>query len=80
MCLAIEPMLTLGDRFTEVCEDDWTVVTDDGARAAHWEHSVAILDEGIWVLTAPDGGAAELAELGVRVAPWRPDALYPPGT
>jgi methionyl aminopeptidase len=69
MCLAIEPMLTLGDRFTEVCEDDWTVVTDDGARAAHWEHSVAILDEGIWVLTAPDGGAAELAELGVRVAP-----------
>ncbi|MDF9874996.1 type I methionyl aminopeptidase [Cellulosimicrobium cellulans] len=69
MCLAIEPMLTLGDRFTEVCEDDWTVVTGDGARAAHWEHSVAILDEGIWVLTAPDGGAAELAELGVRVAP-----------
>ncbi|WP_264031999.1 type I methionyl aminopeptidase [Cellulosimicrobium sp. SH8] len=69
MCLAIEPMLTLGDRFTEVCEDDWTVVTDDGARAAHWEHSVAILDAGIWVLTAPDGGAAELAELGVRVAP-----------
>lgn len=69
MCLAIEPMLTLGDRFTEVCEDDWTVVTDDGARAAHWEHSVAILDEGIWVLTAPDGGAAELAEFGVRVAP-----------
>ena len=69
MCLAIEPMVTLGDRFTQVCEDDWTVVTDDGARAAHWEHSVAILDEGIWVLTAPDGGAAELAELGVRVAP-----------
>lgn len=69
MCLAIEPMVTLGDRFTEVCEDDWTVVTDDGARAAHWEHSVAILDEGIWVLTAPDGGAAELARLGVRVAP-----------
>ncbi len=69
MCLAIEPMLTRGERFTEVCEDDWTVVTDDGTRAAHWEHSVAILDEGIWVLTAPDGGAAELAELGVRVAP-----------
>jgi len=69
MCLAIEPMVTLGDRFTEVCEDDWTVVTDDGARAAHWEHSVAILEDGIWVLTSPDGGAAELAELGVRVTP-----------
>jgi len=68
MCLAIEPMVTLGDRFTEVCEDDWTVVTDDGARAAHWEHSVAILEDGIWVLTAADGGAAELAERGVRVA------------
>jgi methionyl aminopeptidase len=69
MCLAIEPMVTLGDRFTQVCEDDWTVVTDDGARAAHWEHSVAILEDGIWVLTSPDGGAAELAGLGVRVAP-----------
>ncbi|MBE7699368.1 type I methionyl aminopeptidase [Oerskovia sp. Sa1BUA8] len=69
MCLAIEPMVTRGERFTQVLEDDWTVVTDDGARAAHWEHSVAILEDGIWVLTAPDGGAAKLAELGVTVAP-----------
>ncbi|GAA3229434.1 type I methionyl aminopeptidase [Oerskovia jenensis] len=69
MCLAIEPMVTRGERFTQVLEDDWTVVTDDGARAAHWEHSVAILEDGIWVLTAPDGGAARLAELGVTVAP-----------
>ncbi|MDF2849096.1 MAG: map [Oerskovia sp.] len=69
MCLAIEPMVTRGERFTQVLEDDWTVVTDDGARAAHWEHSVAILEGGIWVLTAPDGGAAKLAELGVTVAP-----------
>ncbi|KRC37777.1 MULTISPECIES: type I methionyl aminopeptidase [Oerskovia] len=69
MCLAIEPMVTRGERFTQVLEDDWTVVTDDGARAAHWEHSVAILEDGIWVLTAPDGGAAKLAELGVTIAP-----------
>jgi methionyl aminopeptidase len=69
MCLAIEPMVTRGERFTQVLEDDWTVVTDDGSRAAHWEHSVAILEDGIWVLTAPDGGAAKLAELGVQVAP-----------
>ncbi|RXR27431.1 type I methionyl aminopeptidase [Oerskovia turbata] len=69
MCLAIEPMVTRGERFTQVLEDDWTVVTDDGARAAHWEHSVAILEDGIWVLTAPDGGAAKLAELGVTVSP-----------
>ena len=69
MCLAIEPMVTRGERFTQVCEDDWTVVTDDGSRAAHWEHSVAVLEEGIWVLTAEDGGAEELAARGVRVAP-----------
>src|SRR5690606_26735855 len=42
MCLAVEPMLVRGERFTQVLEDDWTVVTDDGSRAAHWEHSVAI--------------------------------------
>ncbi|WP_454041283.1 type I methionyl aminopeptidase [Cellulosimicrobium sp. Marseille-Q8652] len=69
MCLAIEPMVTRGERFTQVCEDDWTVVTDDGSRAAHWEHSVAILEDGIWVLTAADGGAQELAARGVQVAP-----------
>lgn len=69
MCLAVEPMVTLGDQLTHVCEDDWTVVTSDGSRAAHWEHTVAVLDDGIWVLTAPDGGAERLAALGVLVAP-----------
>jgi methionyl aminopeptidase len=69
MCLAIEPMITRGSPATEVLEDDWTVVTADGSRAAHWEHSVALHDGGIWVLTAVDGGAAELAARGVTVAP-----------
>lgn len=69
MCLAIEPMLTRGAHATEVLEDDWTVVTADGSRAAHWEHSVALHEGGIWVLTAVDGGAAELAARGVTVAP-----------
>lgn len=69
MCLAVEPMLTRGSGQTRVLDDDWTVVTADGARAAHWEHTVAIHEGGIWVLTAPDGGAAELAERGVQVAP-----------
>lgn len=69
MCLAIEPMITRGAHATEVLEDDWTVVTADGSRAAHWEHSVALHDGGIWVLTAVDGGAAELAARGVTVAP-----------
>jgi len=69
MCLAVEPMLVRGDRTTQTLEDDWTVVTDDGSRASHWEHSVALLDNGIWVLTAHDGGAERLAALGVRVTP-----------
>ncbi|MBL0885354.1 type I methionyl aminopeptidase [Myceligenerans indicum] len=69
MCLAIEPMVTLGSGDTHVLDDGWTVVTADGSRAAHWEHSVALLDGGICVLTAPDGGAARLGELGVDVVP-----------
>lgn len=69
MCLAVEPMITRGDQLTQVCEDDWTVVTSDGSRAAHSEHTVAVLDGGVWVLTAPDGGAERLAALGVRIAP-----------
>ncbi len=69
MCLAVEPMLTRGSLETRVLADDWTVVTADGARAAHWEHSVAITEDGIWVLTAPDGGADELERRNVRIAP-----------
>ena len=64
-----EAMLVRGDQRTRVLADDWTVVTEDGSRASHWEHTVAILEDGIWVLTAPDGGAARLAELGVTVSP-----------
>lgn len=70
MCLAIEPMLVRGDQATETLDDDWTVVTEDGQRAAHWEHTVAIGPAGIWVLTAPDGGAAGLAEFGVTPVEW----------
>jgi methionyl aminopeptidase len=53
MALAVEPMLTLGDPDTAELDDGWTVVTGDGSRAAHWEHTVAITDEGPWVLTDP---------------------------
>jgi methionyl aminopeptidase len=69
ICLAIEPMLTIGESDTRVQPDEWTVVTADGSRAAHWEHSVALTERGPWVLTARDGGEAALAALGVRVAP-----------
>jgi methionyl aminopeptidase len=69
MCLAVEPMLVRGEQGTRVLEDDWTVVTADGSRASHWEHSVAVLPEGIVVLTAHDGGAQRLGTLGVDVVP-----------
>jgi methionyl aminopeptidase len=54
MAIAIEPMLTLGGHKTDELDDEWTVVTIDGSRAAHWEHSVAVTDEGPWILTAPE--------------------------
>jgi methionyl aminopeptidase len=54
MAIAIEPMLTLGTDRTNELDDGWTVVTADGTRAAHWEHSVAITDDGPWILTAPE--------------------------
>ncbi|NJC23145.1 methionyl aminopeptidase [Arthrobacter pigmenti] len=69
LCLAIEPMLVQGGVETAVLDDGWTVVTVDGKRASQWEHTVAVHDGGIWVLSAADGGAARLAELGVHVAP-----------
>ncbi|MGE2832458.1 type I methionyl aminopeptidase [Mycobacterium sp. SMC-4] len=50
--LAIEPMLTLGTKRTVVLDDEWTVVTADGSRAAHWEHTVAVTDDGPRILTA----------------------------
>jgi methionyl aminopeptidase len=49
--LAIEPMLTLGTSKTVVLEDEWTVVTADGSRAAHWEHTVAVTDDDPRILT-----------------------------
>ena len=51
MALAIEPMLTRGTHLTEELDDGWTVVTLDGSRAAHWEHSVAVTSDGPVVLT-----------------------------
>ena len=69
MALAIEPMLVRGGIGTRVLDDEWTVVTTDGARSSQWEHSVALHADGVWVLTAEDGGASELEPLGVRPVP-----------
>ena len=52
MALAIEPMITRGERDVAELDDGWTVITTDGSRAAHFEHTVAITPEGPWVLTA----------------------------
>ncbi|WP_446665120.1 type I methionyl aminopeptidase [Flexivirga sp. B27] len=67
--VAVEPMLTLGTHESHELADEWTVVTDDGSRAAHWEHTVAVTEGGLWVLTAVDGGAASLAAVGATYAP-----------
>jgi methionyl aminopeptidase len=69
LVVAIEPMVVMGDQETYVKDDGWTVATEDGSAAAHWEHSVAVHDNGIWVLTAEDGGAAGLAAFGVTPTP-----------
>ncbi len=69
LVVAIEPMITLGGIETHELDDGWTMVTDDGSDAAHWEHSVARHAGGIWVLTAEDGGAAGLAPFGVAPVP-----------
>jgi methionyl aminopeptidase len=63
MALAVEPMLVLGQPDTRLLADDWTVVSEDGSRAAHFEHTVAITAAGPWVLTAADGGASGLARI-----------------
>ena len=65
LVVAIEPMITAGGIETHELADGWTQVTDDGSDAAHWEHSVAVHAEGIWVLTAEDGGASGLGAFGV---------------
>ena len=64
LALAVEPMVTLGTHETELLDDDWTVVTADGSWAAHVEHTFALTDRGIWVLTALDGGEEALTALG----------------
>jgi methionyl aminopeptidase len=63
MALAIEPLLVLGSPGTRLLDDGWTVVSDDGSTAAHFEHTVAITAGGPWVLTAADGGKEGFARL-----------------
>jgi methionyl aminopeptidase len=63
MALAIEPLLVLGGPGTRQLDDGWTVVSEDGGPAAHFEHTVAVTAGGPRVLTAPDGGREGFARL-----------------
>lgn len=72
MCLCVEPMVTLGSSGVAELDDGWTVVTRDSSRAAHWENTVAVMPDGLWVLTEPDGGRVELEARGVPFSPLAP--------
>ena len=54
MVLAIEPMINIGSYYVDVLDNDWTVVTRDGKMSAHYENTVAILDNGPEILTLVD--------------------------
>jgi methionyl aminopeptidase len=58
-------MVVAGEPWTHTAEDAWTVKTDDGSLAAHFEHTFTLTPTGTWVLTALDGGESALAALGV---------------
>lgn len=51
MVLAIEPMVNAGGSITEVKADNWTAVTADGSLSAHFEHTIAVMPDGPWILT-----------------------------
>ncbi len=53
MTLAIEPMVNVGSWRVKTLSNDWTVVTIDGKRSAHYENTVAITDNGVEILTSP---------------------------
>jgi methionyl aminopeptidase len=53
LVLAIEPMVNVGRATTRLLDDGWTVVTADGSRSAHFEHTVALTDAGPEILTRP---------------------------
>lgn len=57
MVLAIEPMVNIGNAEVRVLDDQWTAVTCDGSDSAHFEHTVAVTENGPWILTRPRDAA-----------------------
>jgi len=51
MTLAIEPMVNMGERYVKTLSDNWTVVTVDGSLCAHFEHTIAVTEDGYEILT-----------------------------
>ncbi len=69
MALALEPMITRGNERTKVLSDDWTVVSQDSSKGAHFEHTYTIAPDGKpFVLTALDGGREQLGRLGIEIS------------
>lgn len=58
LCLALEPMITLGDYHVEMLSDEWTIVTADGSPAAHYENSFAVTEDGPLIFTLEPGETA----------------------
>ena len=63
LCLAIEPMFTLGSHEVHIRPDGWTVATRDGSLAAHWEHTIAVTEDGPRILTVNAARADRLPAL-----------------
>lgn len=56
MTFAIEPMINVGSKYVETLKNGWTVVTKDGKLSAHYEHTIAVTEDGVLILTEPDCG------------------------
>ena len=63
LVIAVEPMVNAGAPDVEVLDDNWTAVTKDRSMSAHFEHTIAITDDGPWVLTRP---SSTPGNLGIR--------------
>jgi methionyl aminopeptidase len=60
LVIAIEPMVNAGTLDVETLDDQWTAVTKDRKDSAHFEHTIAIVEQGIWVLTRPSSTPGHL--------------------
>ena len=56
MCIAIEPMINLGSKEIYTSEDGWTILTSDGRPSAHFEHTIAIMEDGPHILSKVSNG------------------------